>query len=132
MVPDTVFGQIYQLDPPSTEIKPFHLHLQLNDDAYLCPVQALADWISVSEIKTGYLFCWMDVSDRVTEKPMTSDTFLEMFHNNLLDVNIDPSPYSTHSFCRRGGCQYFASHNLRWSLRTICEWGGWSTEFTNL
>jgi hypothetical protein len=21
----------------STEIKPFHLHLQLNDDAYLCP-----------------------------------------------------------------------------------------------
>lgn len=54
----------------STEIKPFHLHLQLNDDAYLCPVRALADWISVSEIQTGYLFRRMDVSDRVTEKPM--------------------------------------------------------------
>jgi hypothetical protein len=72
MVSDTTFSQIHQLDPPSVEIKPFHLHLQLDDDAYLCPVRALADWISVSEIKTGYLFRRMDVSDRVTEKPMVS------------------------------------------------------------
>ncbi|KAF8239231.1 hypothetical protein L208DRAFT_1353977 [Tricholoma matsutake] len=50
------------------EIKPFHLHLQLDDDVYLCPVGVLADWISASEIKTGYLFCQMDVSDRVTKK----------------------------------------------------------------
>jgi hypothetical protein len=53
-----------------------------------------------------------------------------MFHNNLLDVNIDPSPYGTHSF-RRGGCQYFASYK-RWPLKIICEWGGWSSEFTNM
>ncbi|KAF8233880.1 hypothetical protein L208DRAFT_1264826 [Tricholoma matsutake] len=53
-----------------------------------------------------------------------------MFCNNLLDVNIDPFAYGTHSF-HRGGCQHFASHK-HWSLRTICEWGGWSTEFTNL
>ncbi|KAF8239775.1 hypothetical protein L208DRAFT_1183824, partial [Tricholoma matsutake] len=56
--------------------------------------------------------------------------FLEMFHNNLLDVNIDQSPYGTHSF-HHGGCQYFASHK-QWPLKTICEWGGWSSEFTHL
>lgn len=53
-----------------------------------------------------------------------------MFRNNLLDIGLDPYPYGTHSF-RRGGCQYFASHR-RWSLRRICEWGGWSMEFSNL
>ncbi|KIK05453.1 hypothetical protein K443DRAFT_341786 [Laccaria amethystina LaAM-08-1] len=53
-----------------------------------------------------------------------------MFRNNLLDIEIDPTPYGTHSF-RRGGCQWM-SVDLRWNLRTICEWGGWSMEFTNL
>lgn len=59
-----------------------------------------------------------------------SDTFLEMFRNNLLDIGIDPISYGTHSF-RRGGCQYLASCR-RWVLRRICEWGGWSTEFTHM
>jgi hypothetical protein len=63
-------------------------------------------------------------------KDKTTEQFLEMFHNNLLDVGIDPHPYGTHSF-RHGGCQYLASER-RWPLRRICEWGGWSTEFTHL
>jgi hypothetical protein len=53
-----------------------------------------------------------------------------MFRNNLLDVGIDPIPYGTHSF-RRGGCQWM-SVQLRWPLRRICEWGGWSTEFSHM
>ena len=53
-----------------------------------------------------------------------------MFRNNLLDIEIDPTPYGNHSF-RHGGCQWM-SVDLRWNLRTICEWGGWSMEFTNL
>ena len=53
-----------------------------------------------------------------------------MFRNNLLDIGIDPIAYGTHSF-RRGGCQYLAAER-RWTLRRICEWGGWSTEFSNL
>jgi len=60
----------------------------------------------------------------------TSEKFLEFFRNNLLDIHVDPLPYGTHSF-RRGGCQYLSSQR-RWGLRTICEWGGWSTEFSNL
>lgn len=53
-----------------------------------------------------------------------------MFRNNLIDIGIDPAPYGTHSF-RRGGCQWLAT-DRRWVLKKICEWGGWSTEFTHL
>lgn len=60
----------------------------------------------------------------------TSEQFLDLFRNNLLDVRVNSLPYGTHSF-RRGGCQYLAS-GRRWSLRRICEWGGWSVEFSNL
>ena len=60
----------------------------------------------------------------------TSEYFLELFRNNLLDVGIDPVPYGTHSF-RRGGVQWM-SVGLRWPLRRICEWGGWSSEFSHM
>jgi len=53
-----------------------------------------------------------------------------MFRNNLIDVGIDPATYGTHSF-RRGGCQWLSTER-RWPLQDICEWGGWSTEFTHL
>ena len=49
--------------------------------------------------------------------------------NNLLDIDIDPRTYGTHSF-RRGGCQYL--HLVRrWPIQTICSWGGWSPDFDN-
>ena len=130
-------------------IKPFVLHYLPEEQAYLCPVRAIAEWIAASEIKTGYLFRKL-TSDRVYthDAPMvcniqlfldynlplivwqTSQYFLEHFRNQLLDVNIDPLPYGTHSF-RRGGCQWLYT-GCRWDLRRICDWGGWSTEFDNL
>jgi len=64
------------------------------------------------------------------DSPMTSEQCLEIFRHNLLDIGIHPSPYGTHSF-RRGGCQWLASVR-RWKLRRICDWGGWSTEFSSL
>ncbi|KAF8814125.1 hypothetical protein BYT27DRAFT_7250346 [Phlegmacium glaucopus] len=114
------------------DIKPFVLHMLLEEEAYLCPVRALADWISASSITSGYVFWRMATGDRpvANNTPMTSEQLLEMFRNNLVDIGIDPSPYGTHSF-RRGGCQYFASIR-RWKLRRICDWGGWSTEFSSL
>jgi hypothetical protein len=111
----------------------------------------MAQWIKASQITSGFLFrkftaqdCPSAHEDQAMVSPpfdedfvgdififlKTSEKFLELFRNNLLDIGIDPLPYGTHSF-RRGGCQYLASC-WRWSLRTICEWGGWSTEFSNL
>ncbi|KAG1790223.1 uncharacterized protein HD556DRAFT_1433459 [Suillus plorans] len=98
------------------EIQPFHLWSLLFE----------------SKITSGYLFQKIVSSDCIAEanSAMSSEQFLELFCNNLLDINIDPAPYGTHSF-RRGGCQYLHVKK-HWPLRRICEWGGWSTEFSNL
>ncbi|KAJ6522310.1 DNA breaking-rejoining enzyme [Mycena vulgaris] len=114
-------------------VKPLYLHLLPPHLAHLCPIRALAEWLMVSGITEGYLFRKMASGDRVSEQNshMTSDFFLEMLKNNLLDaVGIDPYPYGTHWF-RRGGCQWLYTC-CRWGLRRICDWGGWSTEFSNM
>jgi len=114
------------------EIKPFFLHFMHESDAYMCPVRALSEWIAVCGFETGYLFRRIFSGDRVdqTNHSMSSEQFLELFRNNLLDVGRDPWTYGTHSF-RRGGCQWLSS-GCRWPLRRICEWGGWSLDFTHL
>ena len=128
--------------------------MKSDDEAHLCPVRALADWLSVSRITSGFLFRPITSNDRVSANNMplvslpasvpppwpvqnselyysqTSDKFLEMFRNNLCDIFQDPLVYGTHSF-RRGGCQWYATEK-RWPLRRICDWGGWSMELTNL
>ncbi|KAH9481587.1 hypothetical protein JR316_0001127 [Psilocybe cubensis] len=136
---------VYQMNPPGLVltlpfrkthqhggIKPFYLRLLAENEAHLCPVRAMANWLDASEITDGYIFRKIASGDRPSADniPMTSEQFLELFRNNLLDIGVDPIPYGTHSF-RRGGCQYLSSER-RWSIRTICEWGGWSTEFSNL
>ncbi|KAF9442778.1 hypothetical protein P691DRAFT_797990 [Macrolepiota fuliginosa MF-IS2] len=88
--------------------------------AHLCPVWAYADYIHATQITDGYLF----------QRMMAAEWFLERFHLNLLDIKIDYFPYGTHSF-HHGSCQWM-SIDLCWHLHQICEWGGWSTEFTNL
>ncbi|KAK6997291.1 hypothetical protein R3P38DRAFT_2563764 [Favolaschia claudopus] len=113
-------------------VKPFYLHLFPPHLAHLCTIRALANWLYVSDIEDGFLFRKIVSGDRVSRENthMTSECFLEMFRNNLLDIEIDPAPYGTHSF-RRGGCQWLYSC-CRWGLIRICDWGGWSTEFSNL
>ncbi|KAJ3927166.1 MAG: hypothetical protein NXY57DRAFT_904428 [Lentinula lateritia] len=100
--------------------------------AHLCPVRAFAKWLHFSQVKKGYLFRKIQQNDQIAEenKPMTSEQFLEMFRNNLIDIGTDYFPYGTHSF-RRGGCQWLSVEH-RWPLHQICEWGGWSQEFTHL
>jgi hypothetical protein len=45
-------------------IKPFHLHQRPEEEDYMCPVRALAEWIHISGITSGYLFRRFE-SDRV-------------------------------------------------------------------
>ncbi|KAI1782502.1 hypothetical protein LXA43DRAFT_977533 [Ganoderma leucocontextum] len=101
-------------------------------EAFLCPVRAIAYWVKTYGVTSGYLFPSFASKDRPRsgEHAMTSETFLRLFRRNLLEVRRDPTPYGTHSF-RRGGCQYFATE-LRWPLRRICDWGGWSMNLTHL
>ncbi|KAF9016828.1 hypothetical protein BDP27DRAFT_1280690, partial [Rhodocollybia butyracea] len=77
------------------EIKPFVFHVMPDQYAHLCVVRAYLRWILVSGITEGYVFRKMCANDRIAEEnePMTSEQFLEMFRNNLVDVGVDPLPY---------------------------------------
>ncbi|KAJ7263209.1 DNA breaking-rejoining enzyme [Mycena haematopus] len=115
------------------DIEPFYLYPLPENQAHLCAVRAYTEWVDASHITEGFLFPKIGAGDKLmTDKDdsMSSPEFLEMFRNHLLDINVDPYPYGTHSF-RRGGCQYFHVYR-RWSIRDICQWGGWSTEFSSL
>ena len=124
-----------------TDVQPFYIYPLDEEEAHLCPVRAMAEWINASQVTSGFLFRRFMAQDRPSahedtamvrykllrncnwlNTQQTSEKFLELFQNNLLDIGVDPFPYGTHLF-RRGGCQYLAS-DRRWSLRTICEWGG--------
>jgi len=91
------------------KIQPFFLYALPEHEAHLCPVRALANWLLVSRVTTGYIFQKIASGDWVAEantpmvssdipdethhtdsKDKTTEQFLEMFHNNLLDVGIDP------------------------------------------
>ncbi|KIY50121.1 hypothetical protein FISHEDRAFT_39905, partial [Fistulina hepatica ATCC 64428] len=114
------------------DIKPFILY-EMPDEPWLCPHEAFFKWIVVRGAEDGYLFPTLLANDRIDSdlsEHLSSEKFLELFHNNLIDVDVHPYTYGTHSF-RRGGCQYLVVHR-RWSIRRVCEWGGWSTEFTHL
>ncbi|KAF8998884.1 hypothetical protein BDZ89DRAFT_969739, partial [Hymenopellis radicata] len=116
------------------DIKPFIIRMFPEYMAHLCPVRAVAKWISHSQIKTGFIFRKMNKDHLpiiLKQSPLTAEKFLEYFRNNLVDIQNDClHSYGTHSF-RRGGCQWL-SVELRWPLRQICEYGGWSTDFSHL
>lgn len=44
------------------------------EEAYLCPVRAMAEWINASEITSGYVFRRMASGDRASQRdsPMVS------------------------------------------------------------
>ncbi len=135
-------------------VKPFKMHKMPHDQAHLCPVRAIAYWMDAYGVKSGYLFpsfaskdrprpgehAMVSTSEAIDGLPSfrecsnivmkSSEAFLRLFRRNLLEVHRDATPYGTHSF-RRGGCQYFATE-LRWPLRRICDWGGWSLSLTHL
>jgi hypothetical protein len=71
-----IVSQSFFLNEHGTGIKPFYLHMQAEDQAHLCPVRALAEWIKVSCIKEGYLFrrIWSGdhVADLDKNTPMVS------------------------------------------------------------
>ncbi|KAF8128265.1 DNA breaking-rejoining enzyme [Boletus edulis] len=111
-------------------IEPFVLYPLHEKEIHLCPVRAYAKWVKHSGINSGYIFRRITHGRLHVEKPLIAAEFLELFRLNLCDIRINPDPYGTHSF-RRGGCQYLHLER-RWPIRLICEWGGWSKEFTNL
>ncbi|KAG1889055.1 uncharacterized protein F5891DRAFT_1131871 [Suillus fuscotomentosus] len=109
-------------------IAPFYIYAD-PDRPWMCLLRAFAIWWLIAHERhrelNGFIFRKKIGVDSIS----TSDSFLECFRNNLLDISVDPRPYGTHLF-RRGGCQFL--HTVRgWSFRKICDWGGWAENFDN-
>ncbi|KIJ07550.1 hypothetical protein PAXINDRAFT_90221, partial [Paxillus involutus ATCC 200175] len=116
-------------------ITPFYVYAN-RERPWMCLLQAFAIWWVLAQQRNehldGFVFRKRIGADGTSVNPtdgMSSETFLECFRNNLLDINVDPRPYGTHSF-RRGGCQYLHKV-LKWPFRQICLWGGWAERFDN-
>ncbi|KAG1887197.1 hypothetical protein F4604DRAFT_1571212 [Suillus subluteus] len=116
-------------------IAPFYVYPD-EERLWMCLVRMFAVWWVLArercENLDGFVFQKKIGTDSISVNPtdgMTSDSFVECFHNNLLDIGVDPHPYGTHSF-RRGGCQ-FLYKVCRWDFRDICDWGGWAENFDN-
>jgi hypothetical protein len=62
------------------DIKPFHLHLMHESNAYMCPVRALAEWIAVCGFNQGYLFRRIMSGDRVDTSDRPIVGFLQNYH----------------------------------------------------
>jgi len=63
-------------------IKPFYLYALPEHEAHLCPVRALASYISASRIKSGYLFRRMAAGDRLRQDntPMVRKVVIGLEH----------------------------------------------------
>ncbi|KAH7378660.1 hypothetical protein BKA64DRAFT_585705, partial [Cadophora sp. MPI-SDFR-AT-0126] len=59
-----------------------------------------------------------------------ASSFLEAFRRHLFEIGRDPNAYSMHSF-GRGGTQHFSSIE-GWTIRKLCDGGGWLLNFDNL
>ncbi|KAJ8688803.1 hypothetical protein PTI98_013551 [Pleurotus ostreatus] len=72
------------------DIKPFVLRRLPDYFQHLCPVRALCDWILASQLSSGYVFRKVLSGDRfsATDIAMTSEQFLELFRNSLLDIRF--------------------------------------------
>jgi len=131
-------------------ILPFVLYFD-RENPWLDVPTLLLEWLEISQIRSGYIFRPFNAYDQpVTKKNVTlvsispakritahiptkilqqQGVFLADFRTNLAEIDLDPLLFGGHSF-RRGGVQYF-SDILRWPLRKLCSWGGWSLDFDN-
>lgn len=117
-------------------VKPFVLW---RNDAvlHLCPVRALLAYFGVlgAHITPNYndfIFCKIDSSGMPHPgNALAQQAFRSVFVNDVKSiVGKSYYLYGTHSF-RRGGCQYFHC-DLKWNLKRVCDWGGWSVAFDNM
>ena len=49
------------------EIQPFYVYPLDEDEAHLCPVHAMAEWINASKITSGFMFRKFTAQDRPSD-----------------------------------------------------------------
>ncbi|KAG1863694.1 hypothetical protein F4604DRAFT_1882172 [Suillus subluteus] len=110
------------------QIAPFYVYAD-EQHPWMCLVRTFAVWWMLAreryENLDGFIFRKKIGTDSISVNPtdgMISNAFLKCVCNNLLDIGVDPHPYSR--------CQ-FLYKVCRWDFGDICDWGGWAENFDN-
>ena len=88
----------------------------------LCPVQATEQWLEISGIKQGPLFCGIDRWGHLSEQPLNPNSVSRLLRRALLRSGIEAEGYSAHSL--RRGFATWASRN-QWSSEALMAYVGW-------
>jgi site-specific recombinase XerD len=96
-----------------------------------CPVQALKDWITVGEIRSGPVFLRMYKGDSVGKTPMTPQSVALLVKDHAERAGLEPAHYAGHSLRRgflttaakeRKNLFKMAEHSRHRSLETVREY----------
>ena len=96
--------------------RPIWIKMYRQNDATICPVSAMFDYLKLRKLEGGPLFCFAD------GKPIPRTFFTKYLKLCLTFCGLDIKLYSSHSF-RIGSASYLASLGLSdTQIRTMGRW----------
>ncbi|WP_242641487.1 site-specific integrase [Candidatus Ichthyocystis sparus] len=91
----------------------------------ICPVSALKEWLTVSQISSGPVFRSINRWNQLQDGPLHPSSVNIFLKDIAAKCGIDPAKISSHSF-RRGFSTSAASESIRFDL--IKKQGGWKND----
>jgi integrase len=89
------------------------------DDAAICPVKAMTDWLVASEIKRGPLFRKVDRWGNIRSKRVTGHAVAVIIKNAALAAGLDRAQFSGHSL-RAGFVTQAAGNGVaEWQIQEV-------------
>ena len=88
----------------------------------LCPVQAYEDWLTLSGLQEGPVFCGIDRWGHLASNPLHPNSLTRVLQRALIRGGVLGERYSGHSL--RRGFATWASRN-QWSPRALMDYVGW-------
>lgn len=88
----------------------------------LCPVQAYEDWLALSQLQSGPVFCSIDRWGHLSTEPLHPYSVSRVLRRALTRGGVAGERYSGHSL--RRGFATWATRN-QWSPKDLMEYVGW-------
>ncbi|WLI10798.1 MULTISPECIES: site-specific integrase [Pseudomonas] len=88
----------------------------------LCPVQAYEDWLMLSQLQAGPVFCGIDRWGHLSTEALHPYSVARVLRRALTRAGVAGERYSGHSL--RRGFATWASRN-HWSPKALMEYVGW-------
>ena len=88
-----------------------------------CPVEAMTDWLTISELTSGPVFRSIDANGEVGSRGLHANSIPRLLRQIFSQAGLaSPDQYSGHSL-RRGFAQWANAQG--WDLKSLMEYVGW-------